>query len=549
MTDVTPGAAELPEPAETPESAVTPGAPAADLPVSDPAEGWQRLHPLSPLLRGGLFVLVIAGIVLANLRDRLVAIVLVDVPWAEDGGEGDLLDVLIRRDLVLIAIVVVVAVLLLVVVFSWLGWRMHTFRISDDAVESRSGILFRQHRRAPLDRIQGVNLQRPMLARLLGLTMLEVSTAGQDGKVRLNYLSHRDAKLVREQILADVAARRQGKNPVSGQAPSLTHDLALSPQDPALSAIPDVLAHRVNDFVDLDLDPGAGSSLVTVSPGRILGSTVLSWPTIIFSIAIAGIIVAGSVGETFVLFMLVPAAITFVGVTVSGFTRSMNFHLSLSEHGVRVSSGLISTVTETIPRGRIHAIGVSQPLGWRPFGWWHVRITTAGLNPASNGNARAALNTMLPVGKIDDVVRVLDVLMPGHGMSPDQVREAMLGTAGDFLGSSPRAAWILWFARRRNGLKIAGAGTAAEPHLRLRRGFATRLLVLVPLVRVQSIELDRGLLHRGLGLAALTARTVLGPVPTRIAGLTLEDARSAFDDIAVAAVDASKNDTGTDIAR
>src|SRR5690606_41600386 len=44
----------------------------------------------------------------------------------------------------------------------------------------RSGVLFRTHRRAPLDRVQGVNLTRPMIARLFGLAKLEVVGAGLD---------------------------------------------------------------------------------------------------------------------------------------------------------------------------------------------------------------------------------------------------------------------------------------------------------------------------------------------------------------------------------
>lgn len=534
----------------------TPAAPTPDAAAPDLSEGWRRLHPLSPLLRGGLFVLVIAGIVLANLRDRLVAIVLVDVPWAEESGSnGDIIDVILERNLVLVAFLTVFGVLLFVVLFSWLGWRMHTYRITSESVESRSGILFRQHRRAPLDRIQGVNLQRPLLARLLGLTMLEVATAGQDGKVKLNYLGHRDAKAEREHILAEVAARRTGTRVAPSSqdpavhAPAPAQAGAIAPagesplRDPALAAMPDQLANRVEDFADLDLDAGAGDSLVTVPAGRLLGATLLSWPTIIFGVGIAGIIIAGILGESVLLFMLVPAVITFFGVTFASFTRSMNFHLSLSEQGVRVSTGLLSTVTETIPRGRIHAIEVYQPLGWRPFGWWHVRITTAGLGPTSSGGNGVLLNIMLPVGRFVDAARVLDVLLPAHGMAADDLREAMTGSAGDFIGSPKRAAWILWFARRRNGLRVSAATSADAAHVQLRRGLATRRLVLVPMVRIQSVQLHRGLLHRPLGLAALTTHTVLGPVQTRISGLALADARAAFAQIVAAAVEAGWEDS------
>ena len=51
---------------------------------------------------------------------------------------------------------------------------MHSFRITGDAVEVRSGILFRTQRKARLDRIQGINIVRPVLARLFGAAKLDI---------------------------------------------------------------------------------------------------------------------------------------------------------------------------------------------------------------------------------------------------------------------------------------------------------------------------------------------------------------------------------------
>jgi putative membrane protein len=378
--------------------------------------------------------------------------------------------------------------------------------------------------------------------------MVEVTTAGQDGKVKLNYLGHREAKTVREQILARIAARRTRQDPVHQGFASRDQTLQdPDPQrpdlrDPALAAVPSVVAGRLEDFTDLDVDEAVANSLVTVPVGRLIGATLLSWETMIFSAVIAIAIGMGVFADPLVFIALVPISIAFGATLISGFTRNMNFHLSLGAQGMRVSAGLISTITETIPRGKIHAISVRQPLGWRPFGWWQVRITTAGLSTSSNNAAKTVMSTMLPVGKFDDVLRVLDVVIPGHGMSPDDVREGLVGTSGGYLGSPVRAAWLLWFSRSRNGLRLAPNGEAIEPNLRLRRGFFTRLLVIIPITRLQSIQLYRGPLHYPLRLASLTAHTVLGPVPTRIAGLDLVQSRDALDDIAAAAIDAAQAD-------
>ncbi len=120
---------------------------------------------------------VVLGIVITNLRDRIIGWL---VPGLEDWEryEADPVDYVVSNNLVLLALLAVLGVLLLLLGGFWLSWRFHTFRITGDDVEVRSGILFRTHRRAPLDRVQGVNLTRPMVARLLGAAKLEVVGAG-----------------------------------------------------------------------------------------------------------------------------------------------------------------------------------------------------------------------------------------------------------------------------------------------------------------------------------------------------------------------------------
>ena len=56
------------------------------IPSHDLADGeWHRLHPASPLLRGGLVFIAVLGFVLANLRERVVEVFLLLVsPVAPD---------------------------------------------------------------------------------------------------------------------------------------------------------------------------------------------------------------------------------------------------------------------------------------------------------------------------------------------------------------------------------------------------------------------------------------------------------------------------------
>lgn len=514
----------------------------ARLPGTSDADGWRRMHPLSPLLRGGLALIVIAGIVIANFRDHFVQFFFADrfaVPGGsvDVSGEGDLVDVyeyLAAEGLLLLVLGGILLVILLIVLFSWLAWRFATYRITDAAVEVRSGVLFRSHRRAPLERIQSVNLQRSLLARALGLTKIEVVTAGQGGKVELSYLGHRDAKTVREQILQVSGARRRGGQSsqrgvadVSGPAPvgydGFVYDTA---GDPVTS--------RAQDFIDADIDPEAlrAHTLVTVPIGRLAASIALGWESVILVLMIVGIVIGGAVLEAFLIFGVIPLIIVMVSIMFGQLNKGFKFTLSRTDDAVRTGSGLTATMTESIPFGRIHAVEARQPLLWRPLGWWKVRITTAGHSVAQGGQ-NATQNVVLPVGREADVLRVIDTLLPGDGDAEAAfaaLRDGLTGPATNYVHAGRRSAIVLLWGRRRAGLRIADA-EFEHASLRVRRGVLTRSLSIMPILRAQSVQLRRPMVHRMLGLASIQAHTVLGPVRMEMRGLDLDAARSVFDEL------------------
>lgn len=516
---------------------------------------WRRMHPFSPLLRGGLAVLVIAGIIIANFRDRFIELFFGDRFWSEYGndevnGAQDPIGYLIEQGFILIALGVVLGIIALIVLFSWIGWRFATYRVTEDAVEERKGVVFRSHRRAPLERIQSVNLQRPLLARALGLTKIEIVTAGQGGKVELAYLGYQDAKSVRAEILGRAAAKTArpdlDQTGTVSAAPAIAPSTSPAPNEltPAADEFTPArigsakfdaaLTARANDFVDFDVDPKAitDNTLVRVPVPRLIASLALSWEMVVLAAAAVVIIVGAAVLDPLFVFGLLPLIIIMISVILSQFNKGFNFTLSRGDDTIRTGAGLTSTMTETIPFGRVHAVEARQPLLWRGLGWWRVRVTTAGHSLAQGGQ-NSSQNVVLPVGTVDDVLRVFETLLPGIGDDPreiEELREGLTGPGTGYIGAGPRAGWVLWFGRRRSGIALADT---TEPHatLRVRRGVLTRTLGVMPVLRAQSVLLHRPFAHRVLGLATLHAHTVLGPVQMYVRGVELEAARRVFDDI------------------
>lgn len=85
-----------------------------------------------------------------------------------------------------------VAVLLVVVFFvvPLLRWRTTLFVVTNERVVMRSGILARQGRDVPLQRINDVSFQHSLIERMLGCGTLVVESAGERGQVTLTDVPH-----------------------------------------------------------------------------------------------------------------------------------------------------------------------------------------------------------------------------------------------------------------------------------------------------------------------------------------------------------------------
>lgn len=539
-------------------------APVRPQPVTNLADGeWHRLHPASPLLRGGLVFIAVLGFIIANLRERLVDMfILVFAPDLGDDFEGefdrwqgdwanDPIGGIVSRGLVGWAIAGVAVVIVLVIIGFWLSWRMHTFRVTDEAVEVRSGILFRSHRSARLDRIQGINVNRPVFARLFGTAKLEISVAGQSGNVQLSYLGSALADGLRADVLRLASGARAEKAAAQAAqatgAPIMT-DAATAPGAPAASvpaangraSVSTVIGHRVDEFLAPELDPNlaAPESVVHLPLGRVIGSTLLGGSTVWAVILVAIIVIGVSTGQLWVLFSFVPAAIGLVSYLWSRITKSLRYSIAGTPDGVRIGHGLLSTGNQTIPPGRIHAIEAQQWILWRPFGWWSIRINVAGQS-VSAGNDAAQRTLVLPVGTVADVHRVLALLLPDAAASIDAFVDAgLVGRDGDGFSRTPRrAAWLRPFSWRRIGWNVVD-GVAL-----IRRGWLLRSLTLAPLARMQSVAIHVGPVKRMLRLAAVRIHTVAGPVYATLPVADRENAAGLFERLAAEAVDRAARDT------
>lgn len=527
---------------------------------------WHRMHPLTPLFKGGLALIIIAGIAIANLRDRLIAwfveFFTPEEVGYDDYSGGDPVDWVFENNLLIVVLLGVLALVAVLVLIFWFVWRFQQFRITGDHVEVRKGIIFRSHRRAPLDRVQGVNLTRPFPARIIGLAKLEVVGAGTDSNVELEYLATPRAEAVRTDILRLAsgarAARLTAAESAAGVRPSDAAGSVDGGPGSARAQLVGSVNAGVNDLISgVDLADVEPESVVKIPTGRLVGSQLISsvlWFVffgIIFGVAVGGIAIGalidgdpigGFLGLGITLGIGIPMIIAVVGITWAQISKSLRYSIAPTPDGVRITYGLLTTVTETLPPGRIFAVEVTQSLLWRPFGWWTIRINRMSGKSAAQQSSGSAqqFNVVLPVGKRADVERVLALILPDAPVAdiPLVWEHGILGPVeGDPYRTMPRRAWwrrpLSW---KRQGFALTDFG------LLLRRGVVWRKLAIFPLARLQGVSLSQGPIDRAQRVSGAQVHSVQGLITGYLAGLERDDALHLLDGVSSAAVAAAARD-------
>ena len=442
-----------------------------------------------------------------------------------------------------------------------LSWWRRAYAVDADGVYLRSGILSRKLRTARLPRIQSVDVVHPLLGRIFGLGQLTVEVAGgRDSRVVIGFLTTRELQTLRDRILdlaagqidlpgpavegGAVGAGAAGRDHGSiDDAASAVRAEGLAPEGAAGSqtapeqrAVP-VQASHFQEYPLYSVDGSVllGSLLRSVS---LYLSLIL--PTVVIVVGIIAYVVddppSGGVFALATTFMSTVAGA--VSLVWSRFNSAWNFQAAATPSGIRMRYGLTSDTSRTLPPGRVHGVGIVQPILWRGKDWWKVDVTVAGREDRSqDGQNRQFGNLLLPVGARDTALRALWLVVPDLGVpDPDRLlAQALIGRDDDGVGDPQAPAG----SAERGFVRISRRGRLFRPLtwrraaialtdtcVIIRHGRWRRRVAVFPYERIQSLRVRQGPLARRRNLAALRLDMVAQEVSASITNLDAADAKA-----------------------
>ena len=190
------------------------------------ADGYTRVHRLTPLLRFWSLILALLAIFVLNINASMIEDV---VSYLQGGHLGEVG----RGTLLAIGGFVLVCAVIWLVSGVW--WRKLGYKLTDDEVALRHGVISTSFRSARYERIQAVDVVESIIARLLGLATVRVETAGGNASViKIEYLPKAKAEELRAELLRRTNG---GKVEQPEQAVEEAAEPALIPEIPILRTI------------------------------------------------------------------------------------------------------------------------------------------------------------------------------------------------------------------------------------------------------------------------------------------------------------------------
>ncbi len=430
---------------------------------------------------------------------------------------------------------------LLAAVVRYLTFR---YRLAEDELVLREGVLVRNERHIPYARIQNVDLSQNPLHRLFGVAEVKLETAGgEEPEAKMQVLSLRAVERLRQHVYrgrGDVSTRPADGEAVAGESPAA----------PSAAATPrTVLDLSTGDLMLLGLMSNRGLVLVLglwglmwqfgsrdwapewlhrwTDPQSIDGQQLEQMLGRSGVDQIPGWLVAVGALAALLALVIVLRLLSIVWATV----QFWGFRLTRSGDELGTSYGLLTRRTATVPRHRIQLLTLRQTLMHRWFGRVEIKVRTAG--GGKERESESGRQAIAPLVSAERLGRVLAEIHPSldldalawRSVEPRAWRRVRTRTAVAVVLSTAVAGllggpwlWIAGAVLLIPALVVARLGfrrlayAVTDSFVAYRSGWWVRRISVARFAKIQVVALGQTPFDRRYGMASVRVDTAGGGI-------------------------------------
>ncbi|WP_443130834.1 PH domain-containing protein [Gracilibacillus sp. D59] len=399
----------------------------------------------------------------------------------------------------------------LIIVFSVLSWFRYTYQLEEDQIRIEQGILIRKKRTISKHRIQSIDLSQNIIHRIMGLTKVQIETAGSDHRIdaALSAVTMADGKMLHDQLKYKKQVKVDENEDTEGTQQEIKEEVQEKdyPQKKVTPKTLLVAGSTSGSFgIILGLFGLVFSEIETFIPDRFYNQAT-EW---LFSQA-TQVLIAFTVIVLILLWML--------GI-LQTLIQYWNFTITRYDKELFITRGLLEKKQSTIPLKRIQAVGIKETIIRQPLGLASVYVDIAS---GEIGKSQEMHTLIFPLMRKKHIPSFLKELLPEYRYEPEGmiklsnkaipyylVRAAILPLIATIVIAIMffKFAWIPlvvtlltciygYFQFKSTGYLIQ------DQQLLVQSRAISKDTALIPHKRLQSLKKKQHILHRKQGLATL----------------------------------------------
>jgi putative membrane protein len=431
----------------------------------------------------------------------------------------------------------IAAIGLAMLLVNWLIWYRFRYGVGESEIVIESGVLSRNRRSIPFDRIQDVDTEQRLLQRIFGLAKVRIETGGSaKDEGLLDSVTLAEADRLRAAVRVgrgEGAAKAEVRDDVQDAgartifAMSFRRVLLAGAYNFSLFYLAALFAllQQFDDWLPFDIyDPARWIGIVEAGAGRLTPATAL----------------------VLLLFALLLGVIAGILRTLA---REYGFRLVAEGRRLRRTRGLFTRSEVVIPIARIQLAQVETGPIRRAGKWFTLSFQTLGGSADRGSGGRQAVAPLARVGEMQTILAEEGRLrLPERGRLARVSQRHILRLSATsvllpvaFIGAGavldPRVLLLLAFVPALAGASILQwlfhRYALDGDLLFVSTGFWRHSLWVVPVRKTQGIGLSRSPLQRLLGLATLSIDTAGAPAMggPRIVDIRLARGRALYEEL------------------
>lgn len=281
-----------------------------------------------------------------------------------------------------------VAIFLLTVLWGIIHWRTFTYRIEEGELRVEKGVLIKEKKYIPLEKIHSIDFTESMLHQVFGVVKVQMQTAGGiDPEVKLTAVTKEEGERLKQEILA------WNKTFPSEEEGEATVEITMNKRDITTKEL---------------LITGLTSGKIGIILSGVI--TLFSFLSQIFEgVSFTDYLPQFSAWQGYVVLGIVVLVITWVISVVYTIILYGNFTVQRKEDKLLISYGILERKQFTISLFRIQSVKVVEGILRQPLGYVTLHLVYAG------GEIGQPENVLLfPLMKKEKVVSFLQTFLPDY---------------------------------------------------------------------------------------------------------------------------------------